>query len=312
MLRPTYTEATGPQQLPRETRPFELPELTIYITDSCALSCEGCITYNNFALGSHLELTEQVQERIRAWSKTTRVHHIYVIGGEPLSHPHLSDWLQFISATFDSPRKTIVSNGRDLNAHTQLLADSMEQGWDLEISSHSRQDHDSATAWWHGVSGQLMEATVAERQRDQHGITDYWRDSEGRPLIQIGLRDHFYPANYDIQDGVITWPTLQPASATHRACPARQCAHLVDGIMYRCPVQATLPRLAQRFQVEEPAASIARATTSYDPLQPRGSLSAWMSSMTQPQPQCSLCRWPNSVQALSDPTVKKIKLTRAQ
>jgi hypothetical protein len=309
--RPTHNEAQGPQQLQSVTQPWSLPELSVYITDSCSLSCHGCISYNNYALGGHLALTDTVKERISTWARLVSVDRIYVIGGEPLSHPDLVSWMQFLEQLWPSSRWTIVTNGRGLERRTAEVQAWIEQGWDLEISSHTQADFDSTQAWWGTLIADMLVPTVARRQKDHMGITDYWEDSEGRPVMQIGLRDHFYAATHTVKDGRITWNKLTSARSSHNLCPAKNCTHLVDGRMYSCPVQATAPRLAERYSIEGPAGELAQKDLGYDPLvKNRQSLSSWMATLNQPKSQCSLCQWPRPLEALADPTVKKVKLVK--
>jgi hypothetical protein len=236
-FRPTYSEA--PQPTPRSTsHAWHLPELSIYITDSCALSCQGCISFNNYALGGHLSLSEQVQERISTWARLVSVDRIYIIGGEPLSHPDLAQWMTLIEQSWPRSRWTIVTNGRGLESRTAEVQTWIEQGWDLEVSSHSRQDFEQVQAWWASVIKDMLVPTVARRTKDHMGLTDYWEDSDGGAMMQIGLRDHFYAATHTIRDGVISWNRLTSVRSSHALCPAKMCTHLVDGKMYSCPVQA--------------------------------------------------------------------------
>lgn len=310
-FRPTYNEAQGPQRIASQTRPWHLPELTVYITDSCSLSCQGCITYNNYALGGHLELTEQVRSRMSAWAQTVSADRLYIIGGEPLSHPDLALWMNFVAELWPKSRWTVVTNGRGLEQRSQEVAGWLEQGWDLEISSHSEADYTTARAWWSSMVTELADRVKHGQERDRHGVTEYWLDSEGRPMMQIGLRDHFYAPTHTVTDrGTLAWNPLTSPKSTHRNCDAKACTHLVNGVMYRCPVQATLPRLSERYTIEGVAGEIASKDLGYDPLKPRMSLSTWMSLLTSSTEQCRLCEWPRAMTALGDPTAKKVKLVR--
>jgi hypothetical protein len=309
--RPTHQEAQGPQRLPSQTQPWHLKELSVYITDSCALSCDGCISFNNYALGGHLALTEEVRERIRTWARLVSVDRLYIIGGEPLSHPDLAQWMQIVEESWPESRWTIVTNGRGLESRTAEVQTWIEQGWDLEVSSHSREDFAQVQAWWAGLVDDMMEPTVAQRLKDHMGVTDYWTDSEGAPIMQIGLRDLFYAPTHQVKDGVIVWNKLTSVRRSHNLCPAKNCTHLVDGRMYSCPVQATAPRLAQRYTIEGPTGALAEKDLGYDPLaKNKQSLSSWMTMLDQPKSQCSLCEWPRPMQSLGNPTVKKVKLVK--
>lgn len=309
--RPFHSEAGNQQRIIADKKPFHLPELSLYITDSCALSCSGCISFNNYALGSHLELDDLVEQRLRAWANSVSVDRLYVIGGEPLSHPGLDRWMAVAEQLWPTSRWTLCTNGRGLESQSQAVALWLERGWDIEVSSHSREDFDTVQAWWQGLTDALAEPIAARRTRDQYGVTDYWEDSEGRPVMQIGLRDRFHKPTHTVNaQGQLEWAKLTAPRTTHSLCGARNCTQLVNGVMYSCPVQATLPTLARKYEISGPAGEIARVDTGYDPLKPRMSLSRWMATLGQPKDQCRLCSWPRDMVALGDPSAKKVKLAR--
>ena len=298
------------QQVPQELA-YRVPQLNFYITDTCALSCEGCVSFNNTPLHNHVEgLTEQVKSRLRAWSQLVHADRLYVIGGEPLSAKDLPSWIDFIDHEFQGDLRTIVTNGRALSQHTDRIVSWLERGWDLEISSHSPEDFARAHAWWRDLSSQLELPCEHRRVEDHFGVTDYYTDSVGRPLVQIGERWHFYPQRYAVKDDGIHWNKLTPATVSHGHCGARTCAYLVDGIMYRCPVQATIPRLAEQYTIHG-TGSVFMGSMGHDPLNTQGrTLSSWMLSLDSAQSQCSLCDPLAPLQHIGDATVKKIKIVR--
>lgn len=311
-FRPTNQEAQGPQSLPKVTQPWRVGQLNIYITDSCSLSCQGCISFNDFALGGHLMLTDTVRERMAVWAQNVFVEHIYIMGGEPLAHPDIDSYLEFIDQLWPrTPRRTIVTNGVLLAQRTDSVQRWLEQGWDIEVSAHTQAEFDAVTQWWNQLSESMIGSTVPERRKDLYGITDYWVDADGAPLIQIGLRDRFHKPNYRVtEQGTLAWPKLTSRRTTHSLCGAKECHYLVDGVMYRCPVQATLPRLSERYTIEGEAGAIAEQDLGFDPLNPRHSLSLWMDTLNRPTAQCSLCEWPRPLESLGDPHAKKIQLVR--
>ena len=309
--RPFHAEANNQQRVVAQTQPWHLREISLYITDSCALSCSGCISFNNYALGQHLALTDQVKARLSAWANAVSVDRLYIIGGEPLSHPGLSLWMEVAESLWPQARWTLCTNGRGLESQSQRVQAWLEQGWDIEVSSHSREDFDAVQAWWASMTQEFEVPVAARRTRDQYGITDYWEDSEGRPVIQIGLRDRFHKPMHTVNEqGQLEWTKLTSPRTTHSLCGARECTQLVNGVMYSCPVQATLPTLASKYEIPGPAGEIAQVDTGYDPLKPRMSLSRWMATLNQPKDQCRLCEWPRDMVPLGDVSAKKVKLAR--
>lgn len=309
MHTPVYNEP--PHQKVPQQHPWRLPQLNFYITDSCALSCEGCVSFNNTPMQNHVQgLTEEVKARLRAWSPVVAADRLYIIGGEPLGARDLAAWIDFIDREFSAPLKTIVTNGRALAQHTLSIVAWLEQGWDLEISSHSPEDFAAAHAWWQQLSRQLERPPQHTRSQDQHGVTDYYTDHEGRPLVQIGERWNFYPQRYQVNEGEIHWQPLTNSGVSHRACSAKTCTYLVDGVMYRCPVQAAIPRLAEQYEIQG-TGSVFMGSLGRDPLADnRLSLSAWMNSLNSPQSQCSLCDPLAPLQHIGDPSAKKIKIVK--
>jgi hypothetical protein len=291
-------------------RAYTLPELSFYITDSCSMTCEGCITYNELALKDGvLSVAGAALERMNSWARLIDIEHIYVIGGEPLSHPELDTWLDYIQKTWPhAERYTIVTNGELLPSMTDRAMGWLEAGWDFEVSSHSPEAYTAVNSWWESVAVQLAAKPTRRVEQIDGEETQYFESSEGGPLIQIGQRWQFYPRRYTVHGDHIKWLPLTHAAQQHSQCPGRDCTHLVNGIMYRCPVQATIPRLASQYRIEG-TGGLADQDLGFDPLK-GGNLTAWMAGLYQPKSQCSLCDWQAKRVPLQDPYAKKIKIVR--
>lgn len=289
---------------------YQLPELTFYITDSCSLSCEGCVTYNELALKDGvLSVGGAALERMDTWARLLDVEHILVIGGEPLSHPELNTWLDYIREKWPhAERYTVVTNGELLPSMTESVMSWMEQGWDFEVSSHSPEAYEAIGLWWEDLASQLEVKPLRQVKFEDGEETQYFMDHNGRPLIQLGQRYSFYPRRYTTHEDHIEWLGLTDYRLSHADCPGKACTHLVNGIMYRCPVQATIPRLNAQFRVEG-TEGLAEQDLGFDPLK-GGNLSAWMRDLDKPQRQCSLCDWSKERVPLEDPYSKKIKIVR--
>ena len=289
---------------------YTLPELSFYITDSCSLTCEGCVTYNELALKDGvLAVAGPAVERMDQWARLIDIDHIYVIGGEPLSHPELDTWLDYIQKTWPkASRYTIVTNGELLPSMTDRAMGWMEAGWDFEISSHSPEAYAAIQLWWEDIALQLEHKPLRNVKVEQDEETQYFMDHTGKPLVQIGQRWLFYPRRYTTHDDHIKWGALTDSRSTHAMCPGNDCTHLVNGIMYRCPVQATIPRLTAQYRVEG-TEGLAQQDLGFDPLL-GGNLSAWIRDLKQPTKQCSLCDWSAKKVPLQDPYAKKIKIVR--
>lgn len=292
------------------SKAYSLPELSFYITDSCSLTCSGCVTYNELALRDGvMTVSGLARERMDTWARLIDCEHVYVIGGEPLSHPELTVWTDYIQQTWpNAGRYTIVTNGELLPSMTPQAMALLEQGWDFEVSSHSPEAYEAIQLWWQDMAQDMEQRPHRALVEDQGEETQYFIDHTGRPLIQIGQRWHFYPRRYTAHADHIEWRELTRPGLQHNLCPGRDCTHLVNGIMYRCPVQATIPRLAAQYRVEG-TSGLAQQDLGFDPLL-GGNLTAWMRDLDKPTSQCGLCNWQEKRIPLEDPYSKKIKIVR--
>ena len=248
-------------------------------------------------------------ERMDTWARLIDVDHIYVIGGEPLSHPELDTWLDYIRSKWpNAERYTIVTNGELLPSMTESVMSWMEQGWDFEVSSHSPEAYEAIGLWWAELASQLEVKPLRQVKVEDAEETQYFMDHMGRPLIELGQRWSFYPRRFVAHEDHIEWKSLTDHRLSHAQCPGKACTHLVNGIMYRCPVQATIPRLSAQFRVEG-TEGLAQQDLGFDPLK-GGNLSAWMRDLDKPASQCSLCDWSQKRVPLEDPYRKKIKIVR--
>ncbi len=90
---------------------YKLIQLEIHLTDHCNLNCNKCGHYANFVDKEIFTDIKQHIQDINELSKKIYYYYIKLMGGEPLLHP---DIVQFIIATrkaYPRSRISIVSNG---------------------------------------------------------------------------------------------------------------------------------------------------------------------------------------------------------
>ena len=57
-----------------------------YITHTCNLACNNCLSYNNYKIGGH-ERWEDNEEFVKLWSERVYIEDCSIIGGEPFANP---------------------------------------------------------------------------------------------------------------------------------------------------------------------------------------------------------------------------------
>lgn len=259
---------------------YHLNQLNFYITDRCDLACDHCITFNNFAWGTVLS-PDQYQQDLRAWSRILTVSEICVLGGEATISPHLAQWISLLTELWPHSRRRITTNGRHLDRCDPQW---FQQGWDLEVAAHTVTDSQQARQWalrtWPTavitegtlpVTGQLRVQTVRVDDRVVMEITD---------------SHSFMPWPWQHDQGQLHWDQLRDADTQRSLCEVADCTYMVGARLYRCPVQAVLPRVAGA--VVEPARAVAEQDQGVDVT---GAVAQWMSQLAHSQPQCALCAW---------------------
>ena len=91
----------------------ELPTLyhfDIHITDHCNLNCRGCGHFSNLCEPNFLDL-DAFRTDMAAMAAKLRIEQIYLLGGEPLLHPQVSEFIREAREHFPETRIYVVTNG---------------------------------------------------------------------------------------------------------------------------------------------------------------------------------------------------------
>jgi len=271
-----------------------LPELTIYITHTCDLACEGCFTFNQLAWGKHFK----VNDSVKVLKDKVEFNDIFLLGGEPLLNPYLDSWKEWVHNMWPNSKKWIVTNGR----HLDKIPKWWDNGWLLEISAHSKQDLESIKTW-------LRDHNIDLEKFYQPGHTDasthYHLTYNDAYIGELSESWEFYksPAILE-QHKEISWTSLEDKNLQHSMCPAKECMHLLDGRFYRCQQQAILPQLSKQFKINDKYKSIASEDTGASPQE----FLEWIKTKDNPQEQCRLCNWSKKFNLPEESVIKKIKV----
>ena len=78
---------------------YVFDRLEFYITNVCNLTCNGCNRYNNYKFSGFWPWAE-AEPVIRAWAEKIDVRHPVILGGEPLLHPDIVNWITGLREIF--------------------------------------------------------------------------------------------------------------------------------------------------------------------------------------------------------------------
>jgi len=271
-----------------------LPELTVYISHTCDLACDHCFTYNNLNWSGHF----QIDESVEVLKGTAEFKEIFILGGEPLLHPYLSEWMQWTEYVWPNSKKWIVTNGR----HLDKLPKDWANEWHLEISAHSITDLKTILEW---IDSKGIKYSKFYNDKHTDANWHYQLILNDKVVGELSESWHFIDMPVVLRDNnPIYWDALYDKVEQHNLCPTKECMHLLNGRFYRCPQQAILPQLSAKFQIVEPFNSIATVDVGCSPEK----FLEWVKTKDEPQEHCQLCNWSNKIELPVKSKIKKIKI----
>jgi hypothetical protein len=83
----------------------------VHITDHCNLNCKGCAHFSNLCPPTFADLGEFESDMHSMAETFSRVEQIYLLGGEPLLHPQVIEFLRVARKEFPKTRIYLMTNG---------------------------------------------------------------------------------------------------------------------------------------------------------------------------------------------------------
>ena len=91
-------------------KPF-IPYLETHLCDHCNLNCKSCTHFCPLVTEPTFTDLEQYTRDIQTLSKKLAIHTIRLLGGEPLLHPQVNDFIRVTREAYPHSRIFIVTNG---------------------------------------------------------------------------------------------------------------------------------------------------------------------------------------------------------
>lgn len=85
--------------------------LDVHLTDHCNLNCRGCEHYSSISKPVFADFEEVRADLARLASLFKTIEQIYLLGGEPLLHPQVNDFIYGTRELFPATRLYLMTNG---------------------------------------------------------------------------------------------------------------------------------------------------------------------------------------------------------
>ena len=195
-----------------------LHRLVVHLTDHCNLNCRGCTHFSNIAKPAFADPVRFDDEFRRLSGIFSAITEIYLLGGEPLLHPRVEEFLGIARRRFPGSRINLMSNG-------VLVPRMPESFWQAM--------HDHAIWLVCDLYPIGLDVEAIEELARRHDVRVEWTDPRGEffklPIDPSGSHD---------------------ATASFLACGGlNNCPILRDGRLYPCAYSAYSDLLMERFDL---------------------------------------------------------------
>lgn len=271
------------------TQRYLFDRLEFYITNVCNLTCDGCNRYNNYKFSGFWPWAE-AEPVLRAWAEKIDVKHPVILGGEPLLHPDIVQWIDGLNKIFPNYSGVQVqSNGTRIDCVKNLYPLLRNGNW-IGISIHNPDDREEIFARIRN----FLVAPIVETQDSTHWMgSDYQFVDANQTYIHAWMSDKFVNSNIiDLGDNRYTLYSSDVVRA-HDNCTFRKFKnyHMIRGRIYKCGPAALMPEFDQQYPFEI-SAEDRELLYSYQSLglDNYDTVGAeWLANIDNPIAQCKFC-----------------------
>lgn len=93
------------------TKKPTLYHLDVHVVDHCNLKCKGCEHYSSIADAMLCDIGVVSQDLSQLGDLFETIEHIWLLGGEPLMHPEIAQFIRVARAHFPHSEISVMTNG---------------------------------------------------------------------------------------------------------------------------------------------------------------------------------------------------------
>jgi len=213
------------------TKPH-IPIIEIMVTDACNFVCDGCTNYSNYKV-SGLADWDKVKSQLVAWGERVTFDTVSFIGGEPLLHPGIREFITGTRKIFPHCFIQLTSNAYLLEKNFDIL-DVMDSvnGALLKVSAHKPNDQ-----WFINIRDQIK-----NHFKWTHIPDSNWQQNENYMYLEYQYDENFYQT-YKGTLATMKPYDNDPAQAFKEMCCQKLCPMMKDGKLFKCSSIAELRRV---------------------------------------------------------------------
>ncbi len=274
------------------TKPFQIDEGVIYITNVCNLTCDICMTYNNRRFTGHYEWINHLAE-LTEWSSKVDINAITILGGEPFSHLDLLGWVNTIRNLWNTCESiNVCTNGTYFKTHKELAIKILKKNVWFDVCIHDPASKEEIKNNLEDILSSIGNFEIEKSITNDIGhhpvneeiyyingimvarICDQWDMSSMSTAKIVGSTTYMHNSDPEI---------------AHSNCSANKCHYFVNGKLYKCFLTAIGQEFTTQFDVEPRAKDLLTNYTACSPWDSEADITKFFEVLDKPIPQCTLC-----------------------
>jgi MoaA/NifB/PqqE/SkfB family radical SAM enzyme len=269
---------------------IKLETVQFYISHTCNLACDNCLSYNNFAIKGH-DKFEDYSDDAKQWSQLLQPDDMSIIGGEPLSNPDVHNWVIGIRNLFPNCKDfKVCTNGVFINKHKNNIPHWHNLGVVLEVHSHSTEHFNQAQQDIENI----LKTDYKKQNTPPVGYPDYYNDDFDIFYVIDNKVFAALAAPYEFKTmGVNTYKNNQwemfdnNPIAAHMICSIKDAHYIYQGKLYKCGLIVGAQEFVKTYTVKESNKDLINA---YVPIQHSAvDVYEQIEKLNKSIPQCALC-----------------------
>ncbi len=244
-----------------------LEKVDIHITDHCNLNCKSCTHFSPLAEEFYLD-SDDFERDINRLSELTKgdIGTIFLLGGEPLLHPELIDFLPITRKAFPNSNIVIITNGI-------LLPSQPDRFWKACRRSNVH-------IWVSKYTSLNIDYAKAESMAKKHSVSLFYTStSENEQKEKVWLKYKIDP------EGKQDWLD------SFQHCAIKNCVTLKKGKLYTCCTLAHIEHFNKYFNKNMEVSQY-----DYIDIYKINTPEMIAKTMVRPVPFCRYCK-PNDIES---------------
>ena len=265
---------------------IDIKVLDFPILSNCNLRCDNCSSYSNLNVEGVVQSLSQGKKDLVNWKKYINPIRLQILGGEPLLHKELPNFIKIAREIYPDTDLRIYTNGLLLKRHKNLKKVLQENDCMLVISVHSVEEK-YKTLLHNNLSEFLDNDMYTTANKSVVSFAKVF-ETQG---IKVELRDMVHHWSMVYKKGIK--PFNSDYKKAHEVCMWTHCTQLYKSKLWKCTQTAFFDDLMRRINNHEDWEQYKNMYTPLSHDDPEHIKEKWFSEFLQPEPVCSMCRGNN-------------------